>query len=263
MRLSIVCRRTAPRLYDWLAYQWSWVVAALRLRVNRVPTWMLLDLAANMTGSVEKECPICGYSGPFRAFGAPPRYNAVCPSCGSLERHRLFALVMRKMPLIAPGYSVLHFAPESSVRTLLELPGVYYVSADLADENVDLKLNIEDIDLPDGTVDFVFCSHVLQYVDDRSAFLELYRILKPQGILCVMVPMVACELTYEFEELGVCTHRGIGYGKSDNVRVYGNDFGVRLAAAGFSYETHTAFGSDAVRYGLSMGEKVFVCRKND
>ena len=38
------------------------------------------------------ECSVCGFVGRFRYFGDPPRPSAKCPRCGSLERHRLFAL---------------------------------------------------------------------------------------------------------------------------------------------------------------------------
>src|SRR5207245_2496770 len=38
-------------------------------------------------------CTLCGNTRTFYAVGHPPRYNAMCPVCNSLERHRLIALL--------------------------------------------------------------------------------------------------------------------------------------------------------------------------
>jgi rubredoxin len=44
------------------------------------------------------ECPICGVARKrFLDFGLPIRKNAQCPACGSLERHRLLFLVLKKL----------------------------------------------------------------------------------------------------------------------------------------------------------------------
>src|SRR5512146_3405952 len=40
------------------------------------------------------QCPICGYEGRFWSFGELPRAEALCPQCFSLERHRLFQLLL-------------------------------------------------------------------------------------------------------------------------------------------------------------------------
>lgn len=40
----------------------------------------------------KRECPLCGYRGFF--LGRPPRVDAQCPAFGSLERHRLFGLLV-------------------------------------------------------------------------------------------------------------------------------------------------------------------------
>lgn len=51
------------------------------------------------------------------------------------------------------------------------------------------SLDFQAIDRPDGIYDFVICNHVLEHVaDDRAAYRELIRILKPTGILQFTVP---------------------------------------------------------------------------
>ena len=42
-------------------------------------------------------CPVCGRNvRRFLPFGAPPRPDAKCPACGSLERHRLVWIFFRE-----------------------------------------------------------------------------------------------------------------------------------------------------------------------
>ena len=45
----------------------------------------LKNISKNLQGVYPRECPCCGYLGKFKAFGHPPRYDAICPQCGSLE----------------------------------------------------------------------------------------------------------------------------------------------------------------------------------
>jgi SAM-dependent methyltransferase len=160
--------------------------------------------------------------------------------------------------------TLLHFAPEACIAALLKRqPSSQYWSADLNRAGVDLKLNIEKIGIPDEEYDTIVCSHVLEHVDDRIALLELRRILKPAGILFVMVPIVeGCQATYEDETITEPKEREIHFGQGNHVRVYGADFVQRLTSAGFDFQVHIAFGKEAVRYGLLMGDKVFICRKN-
>jgi SAM-dependent methyltransferase len=208
-------------------------------------------------GMYNAECPLCAFIGHFKPFGT--RWNALCPNCGSLERHRLLALVLKDMPLSG---SLLHFAPEECVATLLKTQRIQYISADLNASNVDLNLDIEKINLPDEQYDTIICSHVLEHVNDRVALLELHRVLKRDGILIVMVPIVdGCPTTYEDETITSPEEREIHFGQYDHVRRYGADFIQRVRNAGFEFQVHVAFGKEAVRYGLLMGEKIFVCRK--
>jgi SAM-dependent methyltransferase len=266
MHIRKVLRNTMPHNYRRL----SFVYNAARLfgsilRNEDVNFGMLKDVISKTKGTSKKECPICGFTGFFRAFGSPPRWDAQCPSCGSLERHRLFALVLQRTPsIIANGAVVLHFAPEECITTLLQKPGIQYASADSSQADVDLKLNIEDINLSDDEYDIIFCSHVLEHVDDKNALAELHRILKSNGVLIIMVPInEGCETTYEDDSIIDSKDRLIHFGQEDHVRVYGADFIKRLTEAGFQVRIHTAFGKDAVKYGLIMGEKIFLCSKAD
>ncbi len=230
---------------------------------EEVDPGMLMRVLKNAKGTCKKECPICGYSGLFRAFGNPPRWDARCPSCSSLERHRLLALVLQRVPsIITDGAAVLHFAPEICVRTLLQRSNIHYTSADLTQADADLKLNIEDINLNDEQFDVIVCNHVLEHVNDKKALSELYRILRSSGVLIIMVPIKeGCDTTYEDDSIKDDKERLVHFGQEDHVRVYGADFITRLTNAGFQVTTYTAFGKDAVKFGLFMGEKIFLCHK--
>jgi SAM-dependent methyltransferase len=167
--------------------------------------------------------------------------------------------VLRDIPLTG---TLLHFAPEDHIAALLKMQRIQYLSADLYEPDVDLKLNVERIDLPNEQFDTIVCSHVLEHVNDRIALQELHRILKRTGILFVMVPIVeGCQATYEDETITEPKDREVHFGQSDHVRVYGADFVQRLVSTGFDIQVHTAFGKESLRYGLLMGEKVFICRK--
>ncbi len=258
MSIKTILRNSTPRLYLKLQRQRNILHILGHLRNRNIDVPLIIDAIKKSQGTYAVECPICGFIGNFRAFGSPPRWNAQCPSCGSVERHRQLALVLRKMLLRG---TLLHFAPDS-IAPLLKTQPIQYVSADLYAPDVDLKLNIEKIDLPDEQYDNIVCSHVLEHLNDRMALLELGRILKRDGVLIVMVPIVeGCQSTYEDETITSPEEREIHFGQNDHVRVYGADFIQRLTNAGFDVQVHTAFGKEALRYGLIMGQKIFICRK--
>jgi len=84
-------------------------------------------------------------------------------------------------------------------------------------------LDIQAIDRPDGSYDFVACSHVLEHVaDDREALHELLRIVAPDGLLYLVVPD-------PFREQ---TTRDWGFAKPQkhgHFRVYGADIAERFS----------------------------------
>ena len=231
-----------------------------RLRDRRIDLGPLGAIVARMNGVFERKCPACGHCGLFKAFGSPPRWDAQCPSCGSLERHRHLALILKQRSVIKTGSDILHFAPERCVGNFLRPLAKRYVTADLHASDVDIALNIEQIDLEDDCFDVIVCSHVLEHVDDKKALVELRRILRPDGILITLVPVIGgCDVTYEDRTIIDPSERELHFGQHDHVRIYGADFRDRLTTAGFVFEEHTAFGREAIEYGLLMGDKIFVC----
>jgi SAM-dependent methyltransferase len=158
---------------------------------------------------------------------------------------------------------VLHFAPEIAIRKLILAQNPKsYMTADLFAEGVDRKENIEALTSEDCGFDVVICLHVLEHVDDRAAIGELYRVLRPGGLLIAMFPIVeGWDTTFEDWTKSSPADRLLYFGQHDHVRFFGRDARVRLAAPGFMVDEFTAVEPDVSRYGLTRGEKIFLCRR--
>lgn len=207
-----------------------------------------------------RHCPICDYRGYFTHYGRSLRVDAMCPECGSLERHRLFWLWFEENK--GAEQPVVHFAPEPVLERRLRERFTDYKTADLFMKGVDLKLNVEQLDLPDASVKTIICNHVLEHVDDRKALREMMRVLAPGGLLACSVPIVeGWDTTYEVPAITDPAERLLHYGQDDHIRFYGRDFRDRLKEAGFEVTEYTAMGPEVVTYGLMRGDKLFLCRK--
>ena len=164
-----------------------------------------------------------------------------------------------------PGRRLLHFAPEPLLDRVFERrPELERVTADLYSP-ADLRLDISDIDLADGSFDLILCSHVLEHVpDDLAAMSELRRVLADGGLALVLVPYRADRPTYEDPSISSPLGRMQAFGQQDHVRVYGADLVDRLRAAGFDVEDRTAadlFEQATVeRCELEAAEHLFFCR---
>jgi SAM-dependent methyltransferase len=211
-----------------------------------------------LRGIHARECICCGYVGRFRASGMPPRFDAQCPRCQSLERHRLFTLACRDWSLFSTPGAVLHFAPEAAVRAYVQPRAEQYVTADISGDGVDRRENIEATSFADASFDVVISSHVFEHVDDRRAIAEMRRILRPSGLLLCMVPLIdGWSTTYENLSVVTPRERDLHFAQPDHVRYYGRDFRDRLGAGGFDVREYTAEGSAVAQYGLIRGEKIF------
>lgn len=136
-------------------------------------------------------CPICAYSGPFKDKGS--RKHAKCPKCGENERARLQNLVFKEIfrGVDCSRLCMLHIAPEKTFRDFFRAEFGHYVSADLYRSDVDFNFDVQKIPFEDASFDVVFASHVLEYpANDLQAIAEIRRILKPNGIAFLPVPIM-------------------------------------------------------------------------
>lgn len=239
----------------------AWRAGRVAYRLARHAAYVAATIPRLM-GMHPRHCNVCGYHGRFMAFGQPPRFDAHCPSCGSLERHRLLKLWIDENAALVAQSDLLHFAPEPELGHQLSQMARSYDSADLSERRARRVLNIEAIDLAPASHDIVVCSHVLEHVDDRKAMREIHRILRPGGVALLMTPVVeGWDDTYEDEAATSAAKRSLYFGQSDHVRFYGSDIRLRLADAGFLVEEFTAREPYVSRHGLVRGDKIFVCYK--
>jgi SAM-dependent methyltransferase len=215
-------------------------------------------------------CPICaGGPAAFLAYGTSSRSNARCPSCGSLERHRLLWLFLQRKTNFFDGRRkrVLHVAPEAVFEPrFATVPGIAYHTADLHDPHAMERMDVTDIRHPPGTFDVIFCSHVLEHVeDDRRAMREFHRVLADDGWAILLVPITA-EHTFEDPSVTDPHERLRLFGQSDHVRRYGPDYVERLRDAGFTVALRTAgdvlLPGEAQRHAIPTAiAPVYFCTK--
>jgi SAM-dependent methyltransferase len=213
-----------------------------------------------MRGLAPRECPLCGRRDRFLPYGSPPRFDAECPTCASLERHRQLCLTLDDLDVIA-GSDVLHFSPEPCLVTYIQArrPSSY-VAVDLAGIHGARPLNIEHMpELGDDSFDLVIASHILEHVDDERALAELRRVLRPAGVLLVMVPIVA-SWTHTFENPAATTprERELFFGQADHIRYYGQDIRDRITNAGFEVDVRIASEPQVTRHSLVRGDPIFI-----
>lgn len=147
-------------------------------------------------GKGKYECPVCGYRGTFvnHEGSTGSRTLAKCPTCGSLERHRLQILVLKELVerFDFSTMKVLHFAPEKFLSDFFRRHFADYTSADLNMHGVDFTVDLQELPFYDSVYDLIFASHVLEHIpDDLKAMKEIRRVLKPGGIAVLPVPIIA------------------------------------------------------------------------
>jgi len=221
------------------------------------------------TWSTRAACPCCGWTGydfvPFdgKSFWCP---RSFCPNCMASERHRLLWLYIerRDRQLLEADGLVLHYAPEASVRALIEgNPGLRSASSDMDPGRLQtvpgptFQSDILDVPVKNDAVDFLFCLHVLEHLsDDTRAIAELHRILKPGGVAYLMVP------------LALDTRESVFFGEPNpdvcgHYWQYALDFEKKLASFECQVVRPKSFLSDeeAFRFGVPDAEIVFRCSK--
>lgn len=255
-----------------------WWIPFKKLR-NSIRNVLTLNLISNLdtySNYNEVMCPICGWSGKrFLPFGVITRENALCPQCNSLERHRLYYFYLLNKINANKKLKVCHFAPENSIKNTFSIfKNIEYVSCDIVPGRAMCIQDITNITFDDNLFDIIFCSRVLEHIeDDIKAMKELRRILNPNGFAIIQVPLYNknmhgedLESTYENFLITSPEEREKEFGQSDHVRLYEkNDYIKRLSSSGFKvYEDKFSYNlsNEYIRKYSIIREPIFYCTKN-
>jgi SAM-dependent methyltransferase len=232
-------------------------VALQRIRAKRAAEYK----AMMRTGFV-RSCPLCGYSGEFAPVGTPPRLDGMCPSCNSRERHRLFKLWLDREKPITKDHRVLHFAPEGVLKPVVQPLAGSYVTADFMAPGVDLRLNIEALDLADGSFDVILAHQILEHVDHHKALAECFRVLSAGGMMIATTPIIeAWDKTYVNPAITARRDRVLHFGQADHSRYFGRDLKDDMRAAGFDLVEYVSQEPDVSTHALIRGETLFILTK--
>jgi len=158
-----------------------------------------------------------------------------CKKCGASDRDRLVFefLKYKHQKSSLENSHFLHVAPEKALNKKIEAffnckstkidfkaPGYRFSYS----KDVEYG-NIQQLNFPDQSFDFVICNHVLEHVsNDEQAIKEIYRVLKPGGFGIVQVPIslilnktIIAKSNWSDEE------RIKHLGQKDHERLYGVD----------------------------------------
>lgn len=196
---------------------------------------LALSVADRMLALQARQCPCCGWTGlRFRSFAVVEylRHDAVCPRCGAFERHRALATFYPAFfdRLAARPARLIHFAAERCLTpTLAALSDRYETSGFGEAAPFDLRLDLTAIALPDQSCDVFVMNHVLDCVpDDRPAIREMYRVLRPGGVVLAVVTFEPGTRTRELPVTSNSRYRC--YGSEDLARRFA-PFAVAVANA--------------------------------
>lgn len=210
-------------------------------------------------------CPCCGWSGNRFLLHISPGYylsNSRCPNCYSLPRHRAMCIfLLNELGLKNLFGIILHFSPSESLRNFISFhlnkKFKYFISTYDYSIRSDFVSDLMFIPVKDSSVDFIICLHILEHIkDDLKAIRELWRIIKPNGKIVLMVPIDMEKNTEEYKKPNRLF--------DDHFRYYGKDFMSKLFNSRFKVRcvefNNFIKNNDLRKYGLK-NDYIFICEK--
>lgn len=138
-------------------------------------------------------CPICRWTG-TTFEGTAHSESAQCPRCGAIARDRFLFWCFRKRTPESLGARVLETSPRMG-QEYRDAMGAWFdytcSDYDLSAHKGVVQLDLQDVDLPDASVDVLLTPHVLEHVPETDRALdEVHRILAPGGRMYLQVPVL-------------------------------------------------------------------------
>lgn len=230
-------------------------------------------------------CPICGTDSGFDNYTENLRESGICRTCGSCERQRHMAFIVRHRlglglegPLSLPAGAAVHNTESTGALhqrlqaspgyTFSEYWGPQYRSGEVV--NGVRHEDLQALSFPDESLDLMLSSDVLEHMPDPyQAHAEIFRVLRPGGAHIFTVPYTftaeddvrarieGAEIRYFGEKL----YHGDPVRPDEGILVwtiFGEEMLDRLEDIGFQ-----AFGwrFASARWGIVGGGLVFEARK--
>jgi len=162
--------------------------SVLRARDPRTRSWPVPKT------SWDASCNICGWHG--SAFIQPGHSEmGRCPFCDSIARDRFVYHCLTSRTEPRDTKRLLETSPRlgRQYRDVMHRRFTYLASDyELKAHEADIQIDLQEMDLPDGSLDAIITAHVLEHVPDYDrALAELYRVLRPGGVVYIHVPLFA------------------------------------------------------------------------
>ncbi|WP_153099514.1 class I SAM-dependent methyltransferase [Paraburkholderia hayleyella] len=155
-------------------------------------------------------CPVCGVSAVFNGFTDNERESGACSSCGSSNRQRQIATVVRavyQLPASGPlcfgekEFSIYNTESGGPLHSALKNEHAYvfseYFGTDVprgSEVQGIRNEDLQDLTFDNASFDLVISSDVLEHMPrPYDAHREIYRVLKPGGRHIFTVPFYAWE----------------------------------------------------------------------
>lgn len=249
---------------------WKHPLMAVKVVVGAAEN-LLLPLGERAGRKALRECPVCGWQGHrFRNFLSADEIirHCICPTCGSFDRHRQLVLGVRRelhdrtgpAPEVIVGFSL-----STALRFLLEHEGLarcFRSDIDQDDRRFapDFVADLRQSPLQTGTVDWVFCSHVLEHISELDFCIdEIHRMLKPGGTAWIQVPLEPGRA--HSRRIEIDPHRAHAHAWQ-----FAPDFGNLIERDGWTVteviarEAHSP--SDLRHFGIDPAERYWQARKD-
>lgn len=179
---------------------WKYPLQAGQVINGALGNMMMPMLEGLPLGAGRRDCPVCGWQGRnFRNFLSADEVidHCICPGCGSFDRHRQLVLGVRTELSQKSGWNpdvILGYSLSTAMRFLLEHEGLarcFRTDIDADDDRFapDIVSDLRQAPFADESVDWIFCSHVLEHIAELEACVDqIMRMLKPGGVAWIQVP---------------------------------------------------------------------------
>jgi len=206
-------------------------------------------------------CIFCNKTKKGYYVGLFPHFRLACPKCFSLGRHRHLARFLDSINITEKA--ILHFAAEKSLKNFLNNKNIKdYFRVNLMPKHDETFCNIEDIKFDKNSFDIIICNHVLEHVNYKKAITQLSRVLKKDGLLLLMFPIIyQWKKTYSNENIKSKKMRELYFGQFDHIHFFGRDIEDILKGFNFEVSKKISYGVESVNFGIERGEILFIAKK--